>query len=184
MRLSSILILTMVALVGCTEKEALIPESQSQDNADQKMTTPDAMPTAKEDAQALVDEFMPFAELMLTKHREFFPFGGRMSVGGEITHEGASDGTEQPPSQTLIDLLRQAHKQQAAKKEIRAACIVYDIRTIPPGKAEKQDVIAFELDHRDDYSVVVVFPYSFAGGGELQIEAPFASPGDGAIFAN
>ncbi|MEM1085370.1 MAG: hypothetical protein AAGI48_14755 [Verrucomicrobiota bacterium] len=148
------------------------------------MTQPDAIPTAKEDAQALVDEFMPFAEEMLAKHREFFPFGGRMSVEGEITHEGASDGIEQPPSQTLIDLLRQAHKQQAAEKEIRAACIVYDIRTIPPGKSEKQDAIAFELDHRDEYSVVVVFPYSFAGDGELQIEAPFASKGDGTVFAN
>lgn len=182
MRLSSLLILTVLALMGCTEKEAHIPDSK--DDADQAITTPDVMPTAKEDAQALVDEFMPFAGQMLTKHREFFPFGGRMSVDGEITHEIASDGTEQPPSQTLIDLLRQAHRQQAAEREIRAACIVYDIRTIPPGKSEKQDAIAFELDHRDDYSVVVVFPYSFAGDGELQIEAPFASAGDGSIFAN
>ncbi len=142
------------------------------------------MSTAEDDAQSLVDELMPFAEQMLTMHREFFPFGGRMSVSGEITHEGASDGTEHPHSQVLIDLLRKAHKQQAEKKEIRAACIVYDIRTIPPNKTEKQDAIAFEIDHRDDYSIVVVFPYSFIGDGELQIEAPFAVAGEGNIFIN
>jgi hypothetical protein len=176
-RPTTILMLTTLALISCTEREAT-----SQEDTVQNAATPNIMPTAKEDAQALVDEFMPFAEQMLTKHQEFFPFGGRMSLDGEITHEGASDGSEQPPSQTLIDLLRKTHKQQAVQNEIRAACIVYDIRTIPPGMTEKQDAIAFEVDHRDDYSVLIVFPYSVAGTGELQIEAPFASAGDGAIF--
>ena len=60
------------------------------------------------------------------------------------------------------------------KGEIRASCIVYDILTFPPGREQKQDAIAIEIDHRDEYSVVVVFPYTLPAHGDLNVEAPFA----------
>lgn len=108
------------------------------------------MPTAKEDAQTLVDEFMPFAKQMLVEYQEFLPFGGRMAIDGEIVHVGATTGEERSESQPLIDILREAHRGQARVGLIRASCTVYDIRTVPPNRTEKQDAIAFEIDHRDD----------------------------------
>ena len=39
---------------------------------------------------------LPFAEQKLAKHGEFFPFGGVMKTGGEITHVAGYDGREQP----------------------------------------------------------------------------------------
>jgi hypothetical protein len=53
---------------------------------------------------------------------------------------------------------------------------------IAPGATVKQDAIAVNLDHRGDYSVVVMFPYVFSSSGELVVSAPFASPGARAIF--
>jgi hypothetical protein len=129
---------------------------------------------AKNDAQALVDEFIVFAEKRLREHGEFYPFGGHMKADGEIVWEGASDGTEQPRSQPLIEILRESHRRRAMKGEIRASCIVYDILTLPPGREQKKDAIAIEIDHRDDYSVVVVFPYTLSADGVLNVEEPFA----------
>ncbi|MGJ8697572.1 MAG: hypothetical protein ACSHYF_14740 [Verrucomicrobiaceae bacterium] len=140
--------------------------------------------TAKQDAQKLVDEFMPFAKQMLGKHQEFLPYGGRMAIGGEIVHVGATTGEEISESHPLIHILREAHREQAQAGVIRASCTVYDIRTVPPNRTEKQDAIAFEVDHRDDYSRVVIFPYAISDSGEIVTEAPFAVGGEAAIFSS
>ena len=138
---------------------------------------------AKNDAQALVNEFIVFAEKRLREHGEFYPFGGYMKVDGEIVWEGASDGTEHPRSQLLIEILRESHRQSAMKGEIRASCIVYDIRTTPPGREAEQDAIAIEIDHRDSYSVVVVFPYTLAANDVLDVVEPFAVSRQNTTFA-
>ena len=140
------------------------------------------MTTAKQGAQTLIDEFMPFAKMMLTDYQEFLPFGGHMKLDGEIVHEGATTGEEQSASQDLIDILRSAHRQQAEEQSIVAACIVYDMRIIPPNRTEKQDAIAFEVDHRDGYSGVIVYPYRFAEDNTPITEAPFAIRGESGIF--
>jgi hypothetical protein len=138
--------------------------------------------TAKADGEKLLASLLPFAEQMLQQHREFFPFGGHMSPDGTITHEGAENGTDRPPSQELIDLLRQAHQWNAAAQKIRACATIYDIRTIPPGRTEKQDAIAAAIDHVSGYSAVVIFPYSFDASQKLQIESPFAVEGTHDVF--
>ena len=138
---------------------------------------------AKADAEKLLDTLMPFAEQMLQQHHEFFPFGGRMAPDGTITHEGAYNGTEHPPSQELIELMRQAHQQDARAKKLRTCATIYDIRTIPPGRTVKQDAIAAAIDHVSGYSAVVIYPYTFDAAQKLRVEAPFAVKGAQDIFA-
>lgn len=137
---------------------------------------------AKADGEKLLDTLLPFAEQMLQQHREFFPFGGHMTPDGTVTHEGAYNGTEHPPSQELIDLLLQAHQRDAAAQKLRACATIYDIRTIPPGRTEKQDAIAATIDHVLGYSAVVIFPYSFDASQKLRVESPFAVEGAHDIF--
>jgi hypothetical protein len=140
------------------------------------------MTTARDDCEELLGSVMPFATELLEKYREFFPFGATMSPQGVISHDGAWTGEEQPPSSEVIELLTRAFHQQAANGELKATAIVYDIRTIPPGKQEKQDAICVALDHRDDLSIHVIFPYSFSTEGELVVEDPVATSGEGEIF--
>jgi len=140
------------------------------------------IPTAKEDAQSLVDELMPFAKQMLGQYREFLPYGGHMTLDGEIVHEGATTGEERSESKALIDILRNTHRDQAHENSIRAACIVYDMSIIPPNKTVKHDAITFELDHCDDYSGVAVFPYTITDAGDVVTESPFGMRGQQAIF--
>jgi hypothetical protein len=139
---------------------------------------------AKTDGEKLLESLLPFAEHLLQQHREFFPFGGRMAPDGTITHEGAYTGTEHPPSQQLIDLLRQAHRKDASSQKIRACATIYDIRTVPPGRTEKQDAIAAAIDHVSGYSAVVIFPYVFDALQTLRFESPFAVEGAHDIFAS
>jgi len=145
-------------------------------------TPPSNDAKAKADAEQLLNALIPFAEQMLQRHHEFFPFGGHMTPEGEIVHDAASDGTEQPPSKTLIDLMEQSFRQSAKEQKLRACAIVYDIRTIPPGRNEKQDAIAVSVDHSSGYSVVVIYPYTFDVEKKLRVEAPFANEGSCKIF--
>ncbi len=179
--LSNRLILTSllaVTVAGCGERagEAVPDESQSKPELNE-------MNDPKSECEELLNAVLPFAEEMLSKHHEFFPFGGTMSADGEIAHTAGWTGDEQPASTEVIELLERGFRAGAQRGEYKATALVFDIRTIPPGKEEKQDAIAVALDHRDDYSVVVIFPYSFTSGGELAIEDPFAMKGEEKIFA-
>jgi hypothetical protein len=71
--------------------------------------------------------------------------------------------------------------QGAKAGKYRATALIYDVRVTLPSTGRKSDAIAVALDHRDHYSVVVMFPYQFTGG-ELTIGSPFAQKGEGDIF--
>jgi hypothetical protein len=77
-----------------------------------------------------------------------------------------------------------AGASETESREIKTCASVYDVRTIPPGRTDKQDTIAVALDHQSGYSVMVYFPYYFDSKGQLCVEAPFASKGEGTVFAN
>jgi len=136
---------------------------------------------AKDDCDRLLDATLPFAEQMLRGHGEFLPFGAQMLPDGEIVWAGADDDEDHSRSQNLIDVLQAAFEAGAADGEWIATALVYDVRVVPPGASKKSDAIALNLDHRDDYSVTVFFPYTLVDG-EPQIGDAFASVGDYFIF--
>ena len=114
---------------------------------------------AHPDLDELLNALVPFAQQMLSKHGEFFPFGATMTTNGELTADAAYDGDEQPPSEQLIDLLTQGFRQQAASGQIRAAGICYDVRIIPPGQTEKTDAICLALEHQTGEAANLYLPY-------------------------
>lgn len=169
---TSMLAIVATSIGSCSEG----PDTEATEMATQRTD-------AKSDCESLLNALMPLAEQMLSQHGEFFPFGGTMSSTGEIAQSAASTGEERPPSQALIDQLRAGFRAAAERGEIRATAIVYDTLVVPPGKTSKQDAVTVALDHRDDYSVLVVFPYSRTPDGTVQIDPPFASQGSGEVFA-
>ena len=130
---------------------------------------------AHPDLDQLLNAQLPFAQQMLAKHGEFYPFGAAMTTAGEITAEAAYDGTERPPSQQLIDMMTQAFRQRAAAGQIRAAAICYDIRTIPPGETEKTDAICVGLEHQNGEAVDVCVPYKKGWFGKIAYGKLFAA---------
>jgi hypothetical protein len=137
--------------------------------------------TPKDEATDLMRMLVPFAEKMLREHGEFYPYGGVMMPDGSMQHFAASDGTEQPKSSDLIDLLLAKFREDGRQRRYKATGIVYDARTIPPGATEKTDAIGVRLDHQAGYSVVVMIPYRLADGQVVK-GTVFAVKGDASVF--
>lgn len=135
-----------------------------------------------QDVETLLGGLVPFAEKMLDEHREFFPFGGHINASGEMALDSAHTGNERPKSQELIDMLLSSFRQRAASHELRACAVVYDIRTVPPGKSEKQDAICVSVDHLSGYSAHIVYPYRFGPSGGLAMDDAYALRGDATVF--
>jgi len=141
-------------------------------------------PAAKKECEVLMNAVMPFAQEMLSKSQAFFPFGATLSLDGKVTAAAGSTGESHPDANVLIALLEEGFRQGAKEGRYKATALAVDIRTIPPGKDKKQDAIQIRLDHRDGYSVRVIFPYTLSVSGSLQLEEPFAAPGEKAIFGH
>jgi hypothetical protein len=136
----------------------------------------------KEECQMILDATLPIVETLLEKNGEFFPTGAYMSSTGTISHLSFYDGREQPPSVDVMDGMKSALRALATKAEIKAYAMLYDVRVVPPGKTVKQDAIAIDLEHRDDYQVTVIFPYTLEKGHKPILDAPFATAKKREIF--
>jgi hypothetical protein len=140
------------------------------------------MRSPKEECEELMRSVMPFARQMLEQHREFYPFGGAMAADGQIVAVGGDTGDEHPKSQEVISVLEKGFQEDARAGRYKATAVVVDMLVVPPRKSVKQDAIAVRLDHRDGYSVVVVFPYVIGPAGDVTIESPYAVKGEQRIF--
>jgi hypothetical protein len=169
-------ILVLSLLAGSCRKGHR-PGGAKQEGSAKSMSTP------REDSDSLLNAVMPFAQKMLTKNREFYPFGATMSTGGEISLVAGATGNEHPESAAVIDVIEKGFRESASSGKVRATALAIDVRITPPGKSTKQDAVEVRIDHRDNDSVRVIYPYSFSGSGEVLLEEPFAVPGDGRIFS-
>jgi hypothetical protein len=139
------------------------------------------MSDPKADCEALMNSVLPFAKQMLTTHGEFFPFGGAMRPDGQLVSIAGYDGNQHPPSVDVIALMKNGFIAAARKGEYKATAIVYDARVKVPSTEEKSDAIAVSLNHRDNYSVKVLFPYKI-DSRKLILGTAFAQKGEADIF--
>lgn len=117
------------------------PTSPLLDNLNVFVTTPcrgfisfSLGPMAHPDLDALLNDLLPFAQQMLAKHGEFYPFGGSITIEDKHVSVGAKGESDHPKSQQLIDLLTQAFRRDATTGQIRAAGICFDVRVVPSGQ--------------------------------------------------
>lgn len=139
-------------------------------------------PTPRDEMDALLDALLPFAQQMIGKHGEFYPFAAALDSSGEIQMVAGHTGEERPDSSELIELLYEGLSQQASSGEIRAAGVCADVRVTPPGSRDVTDAIRVAIEHTGSEPVEVFLPYvgrKFRGAqyGEL-----FAQPGTARVF--
>lgn len=139
------------------------------------------MSDPKADCEALIGSVLPFAEQMLTTHGAFIPFGGAMRADGQIVSIAGYDENEHPQPANVIALMKDGFVEGARRGEYKATALVYDVRVELPSTEEKSDAIAVSLNHRDNYSVVVLIPYRI-DGKKLILGAVFAQEGEADIF--
>jgi len=137
-------------------------------------------PEAREDFNALLDALMPFAEEMLKKNGEFFPFGAAVSTAGEVSGHATYDGNETPSSEDVIAGLVQAFQQDARAGKIRATGICYDGRIVQDGK--KVDAVIIGLEHVSGCASKTCVPYSKGMFGKYRFGDLIASFDEPKIF--
>jgi hypothetical protein len=111
---------------------------------------------AQDDLDGLLSVVVPFAEEMLGKHGEFFPFGGSISSHGDASLTAAEPGrAETPSSDRLLAGLYEGARANATTT--RAAAFVADVRT------DGSDAVRVELEHLEGVALVVLLPYTRGG---------------------
>ena len=138
--------------------------------------------TPKDDLEELLNGLMPFAEGMLSKYGEFFPFGGSMAPDGKIAQMAAYDGQERQPPEDAIEMMTEAFRQSAQEGRIKACAIFSDALVTPPGSQQKIDAVCVYLDHAEDDGVEVFFPYEINEAKEVVFGEAFAQKGRTSVF--
>lgn len=136
---------------------------------------------AKADCAALAGSVLPLAEQMLTAHGAFIPFGGAMRADGQIVSIAGYDENEHSQSSEVIALLKGGFVDGARRGEYKATALVYDVKVKLTSTEEKSDAIAVSLNHRDNYSAVVLFPYDI-DGGKLILGSILVQEGEADVF--
>jgi hypothetical protein len=136
----------------------------------------------REEGDNLLNALLPFAQQMLGKHGEFYPFGGFVDQAGKTGLFAAYDGREQPPSQALIDMMVESFKREGPVMGYRAIGICFDVLATLPGQTSKTDAIQVAIEYSDGEAIDVFLPYSKKWFGRIKYGEVVASRGESKIF--
>ncbi len=137
---------------------------------------------AHPDLDELLNNLLPFAQEMLAKHGEFFPFGATVASDGEV-RLNAAEPDDDSDSLKMIDQLERGFGCEAAQGAIRAAAICLDVRVALPKDGRKTDAVCVRAEHENGECPEVYLPYQKSSTGHLTYGELFAVPGRAKIFS-
>jgi hypothetical protein len=147
------------------------------------MTTARSMPMSRADLDSLLNGLLPFAQEMLKRYGEFYPFAQAVTSEGEMVALATYTGDEHPPSQQVIEELVTALRADAVEGRYRATGICFDVRVMPPNGAPKTDAVVIALEHAAGESIEVYLPYRKKRFGRITYGELFARAAAPRIFA-
>ncbi|MDJ0663973.1 MAG: hypothetical protein QNJ75_05390 [Acidimicrobiia bacterium] len=107
---------------------------------------------AQDDLDELLNASLPFAQKMLGKHGEFFPYAFVIGTDGEIRMvAGDPNLGEQPPSAAILASITEGLRSE--RDTIRAAALVSDVRLVDT------DAIRVETEHVEGQAIEALLPY-------------------------
>lgn len=106
---------------------------------------------AQADLDGLLTVTLPFAQQMLAKHGEFYPFGATVAAGGETRLLAGDLGQERPASADVLSVLVERLRHE--RVDLRAVAVCSDVRLSDTA------AIRVELEHRDGHAMTVLMPY-------------------------
>ena len=141
------------------------------------------MAEPREEIEALLNFLLPFAEEMLQKNGEFYPYAAILAADGELSTVSTEMAEEHPDVGELLVSLHAHLGEQAADGSIRASGIAADVTLTDPDSGETTDAVQLELDHADADAVDIYVPYESAGGG-IKFGELVAAQGREPIFSS
>ena len=139
------------------------------------------MSDAQAEAEALVNAVLPHAEGMLIAHGELFPFGGTMTMDGDIAELAVGEEHRDSPVEVIVDALKSQLRSGADSNTYRATALVFPIQAELPGASGETDAVAIALDHKANFSVILFIPYALAEGS-VEFGEAVAQQGEHDIF--
>ena len=139
------------------------------------------MSDAQSEAEQLVNAVLPHAEGMLLAHGEFFPFGGAMTLDGDIAELAVGEEHRDSPVEEIVDALKTQLRSGAESNSYRATALVFPIQAELPGATGETDAVAIALDHQANFSVVLFIPYALTEGA-VEFGEAIAQQGENDIF--
>lgn len=136
----------------------------------------------KEDSENLLTQVITVAGELLAKNKEIYPIGAVLKEDNQIEFLEAYDGNEFPESQIVIDNINKVLIDGAKNKEYIATALVYMTTSKDPKTGESFDALNVQIDHKDNYSFVAIFPYIFSDS-TLDFGEPLFYQGEYKIFA-
>ncbi len=139
------------------------------------------MSDAQREAEELVSAVLPQAEGMLLAHGDFFPFGGAVTLDGEITQLAVDEEHRDSSIEDVIEELKGKLRSGADTNTYRATALVFPIQAQLPGADEETEAVAIALDHQANYSVVLIIPYVLSDGA-VEFGEAVAQQGEDDMF--
>ncbi|QCX38048.1 hypothetical protein FF125_06250 [Aureibaculum algae] len=123
----------------------------------------------EKDIEGIIEYCHQFAEYMLNKGKEYYPFGAQIKNDGELVGVGIeNEETDFPESQKLIDGMTMEFEKLFAEGQIKAYVITYDVRIPINDLGEKSDAICMDITHAEsDEKPRYYFTYSWNKNEEL-----------------
>ena len=134
---------------------------------------------AQAEAEELVNAVLPQVEGMLIAHGQFFPFGGALTLSGEIAELAVGEEHQDSSVETVVAALKGLLRGGAPG--YRATALAFPVEAELPGRESASDAVAIALDHRADFSVVLIVPYVLLEGA-VQFGEAVAQEGTHDIF--
>lgn len=139
------------------------------------------MSDAQREAEELVSAVLPRAEGMLLAHGDFFPFGGAVTLDGEITQLAVDEEHRDSSIEDVIEELKGKLRSGAETNTFRATALVFPIQAQLPGADDETEAVAIALDHQANYSVVLIIPYVLSDGA-VEFGEAVAQQGEDDMF--
>ncbi len=123
----------------------------------------------------MIDYSVGFAESLLTDSGEFFPFGAKIYLSGELKPVGYYEEDEFPESQKVIDVLSTVFEKELNGKVIRSYCIAYDVRVTNEDFPTPTDAIVILFKHMDlNCELNYYYPYKLKENSGIEFLEPWA----------
>ncbi len=139
------------------------------------------MSDAQTEAEELVSAVLPHAEGMLLAHGEFFPFGGAVTLDGDIAQLAVDEEHREASTEDVVEALKVKLRSGADTNTYRATALVFPIHAQLPDTDDETEAVAIALDHQANYSVVLIIPYVLADGA-VEFGEAIAQQGEDDIF--
>lgn len=134
------------------------------------------MSPTPEQLNEMVNYLMSFANEMLTKAGEFFPFAAIVNSEGMVEACGAYNGEEHPQSAVVLELLAEALRAQVESGHAIAVGIAADVNIPPQFQSPLPDGVRIGLEAKGN-SRLIYYPYKPAVKGIFKKSPPeFAEP--------